>query len=61
MPNVRPKKVKKTKRAAIARVAGRAAKPSPKLQGSRRVSAEIGEIVRKRAEAEAAIAEEAHA
>ena len=37
---------------------GRPAKPSPKLSGgSRRVSAEIGEIVRKRAEAEAAIAE----
>src|ERR1700704_4344611 len=36
----------------------RHAKPSPKLSGSsRRVSAEIGEIVRKRAEAEAAIAD----
>ncbi|MGZ3297032.1 MAG: PAS-domain containing protein, partial [Xanthobacteraceae bacterium] len=58
MPNVRPKKVKKLKHAAIARIAGRPAKPSPKLaSGSRRVSAEIGEIVRKRAEAEAAIAE----
>jgi diguanylate cyclase (GGDEF)-like protein/PAS domain S-box-containing protein len=58
MPNVRPKKVKKLKHAAIARIAGRPAKPIPKLQGgNRRVSAEIGEIVRKRAEAEAAIAE----
>ncbi|MES2193526.1 MAG: EAL domain-containing protein [Pseudomonadota bacterium] len=37
---------------------GRPAKPSPKLSGKRRrVSVEIGEIVRKRAEAEAAIAE----
>jgi diguanylate cyclase (GGDEF)-like protein/PAS domain S-box-containing protein len=57
MPKVRPKKIKKLKHAAIARVAGRPAKPSPKLQSSRRVSAEIGEIVRKRAEAEAAIAD----
>ena len=58
MPKIRPRKVKKLKRAAIARVAGRPAKPSPKLSASgRRVSAEIGEIVRKRAEAEAAIAE----
>ena len=44
--------------AAIVRIPGRPAKPSPKLPGrSRRVAAEIGEIVRKRAEAEAAIAE----
>ena len=58
MPKIRPRKVKKLKHAAIARVAGRPAKPSPKLSdGGRRVSAEIGEIVRKRAEAEAAIAE----
>ncbi|MGA7997088.1 MAG: EAL domain-containing protein [Bradyrhizobium sp.] len=58
MPKGRPKKVKKLKHAAITRIAGRPAKPSPKLaSGSRRVSAEIGEIVRKRAEAEAAIAE----
>ena len=42
----------------IVRVAGRPAKPSPKLSnGSRRVSTAIAEIVRKRAEAEAAIAE----
>jgi diguanylate cyclase (GGDEF)-like protein/PAS domain S-box-containing protein len=58
MPKIRPKAVKKRKHAAIVRIAGRPAKPSPKLPGSRRrVSAEIGEIVRKRAEAEAAIAE----
>jgi diguanylate cyclase (GGDEF)-like protein/PAS domain S-box-containing protein len=58
MPKIRPKLVQKRKRAAITRIAGRLAKPSPKLlSGSRRVSVEIGEIVRKRAEAEAAIAE----
>jgi diguanylate cyclase (GGDEF)-like protein/PAS domain S-box-containing protein len=58
MPKIRPRSTKKLKRAAIARIPGRPAKPSPKLSGgSRRVSAEIGEIVRKRAEAEAAIAE----
>jgi diguanylate cyclase (GGDEF)-like protein/PAS domain S-box-containing protein len=62
MPRVRPKivnkTVKKTKYAAINRTPGRPAKPSPKLSGgSRRASSEIGEIVRKRAEAEAAIAE----
>jgi diguanylate cyclase (GGDEF)-like protein/PAS domain S-box-containing protein len=50
--------VKTRKHAAIARIPGRPAKPSPKLSGGgRRVAAEIGEIVRKRAEAEAAIAE----
>src|SRR3981189_461435 len=54
----RPKITKKQKHAPIARIPGRPSKPSPKLSGSsRRVSAEIGEIVRKRAEAEAAIAE----
>ncbi len=61
MPKFRPrsaKNIKKIKHAAIARIPGRPAKPSPKLSGStRRVSVEIGEIVRKRAEAEAAIAE----
>jgi diguanylate cyclase (GGDEF)-like protein/PAS domain S-box-containing protein len=58
MPKVRPKITKKQKHAPIARIPGRPAKPSPKLSGSsRRVSAEIGEIVRKRAEAEAAIAD----
>jgi diguanylate cyclase (GGDEF)-like protein/PAS domain S-box-containing protein len=39
MRKIRPKKTKKLKRAAIARVPGRPAKPSPKLPGgSRRVS-----------------------
>jgi diguanylate cyclase (GGDEF)-like protein/PAS domain S-box-containing protein len=58
MPKIRPKTTKRTKHRAIARIPGRPAKPSPKLSGGgRRVSGEIGEIVRKRAEAEAAIAE----
>src|SRR3979409_2746464 len=58
MPKARKKIPKKQKHAPIARIPGRPAKPSPKLSGSsRRVSAEIGEIVRKRAEAEAAIAD----
>jgi diguanylate cyclase (GGDEF)-like protein/PAS domain S-box-containing protein len=58
MPRIRPKPVKKIKHAAITRIPGRPSKPSPKLTGSgRRVSAEIGEIVRKRAEAKAAIAD----
>src|SRR6201996_8765082 len=58
MPKNRPKTAKKLKHAAIARNPGRPAKPSPKLSGKiRRVSVEIGEIVRKRAQAEAAIAE----
>ena len=58
MPKIRPKTTKRLKHRAIARIPGRPAKPSPKLSGSgRHVSAEIGEIVRKRAETEAAIAE----
>src|ERR1700694_5595418 len=59
MQTIRPKKAKKLKHAAIARIPGRPAKPSPKLSGGggRRASAEIGEIVRKRAQAEAAIAD----
>ncbi|WP_079539400.1 putative bifunctional diguanylate cyclase/phosphodiesterase [Bradyrhizobium lablabi] len=58
MRKVRPKAANKLKRAAIARIPGLPAKPIPKLAGpSRRVAAEIGEIVRKRAEAEAAIAD----
>src|SRR5258707_11283903 len=57
MPKIRPKAAKRLKHAAITRIPGRPARPSPKLWGSsRRVSAEIGEIVRKRAEAEVAIA-----
>src|SRR5258706_15201172 len=53
MPKIRPKSAKKLKRAAATRIPGRPAKPSPKLvSGSgRRASVEIGEIVRKRAEA----------
>src|SRR6202043_3868409 len=58
MPKNRQKTAKKLKRAAIARIPGRPAKPGPKLSGKiRRVSVEIGEIVRKRAQAEAAIAD----
>jgi PAS domain-containing protein len=58
MPKIRPTTAKKLKRAAIARIHGRPAKPRPKLSGSRRrAPVEIGEIVRKRAEAEAAIAD----
>jgi len=59
MQSFRPKPAKKTsKHAAITRIPGRPAKPSPKLAGvSRRAASEIGEIVRKRAEAEAAIEE----
>jgi diguanylate cyclase (GGDEF)-like protein/PAS domain S-box-containing protein len=56
MPKFRPKKTKRGKHAAIARIPGRPARPSPGLvRGSGRAVAEIGEIVRKRAEAEAAI------
>src|ERR1700722_3656241 len=58
MPRIRPGKAKRLKHRALARVAGRPAKPNPKLSGNRRrISVEIGEIVRTRAEAEAAIAE----
>src|SRR6267154_4900487 len=58
MPKIRPRAAKRLKHAAITRIPGRPAKHSPKLSGrSRRVATEIGEIVRKRAEAEAAIAE----
>ena len=58
MPRIRPKKKRKPKRAAIARIPGRPVKPVPKLGGvRRRAHSEIGEMVRKRAEAEAAIAD----
>jgi diguanylate cyclase (GGDEF)-like protein/PAS domain S-box-containing protein len=58
VPKIRLKSAKKLRHAAMTRIPGRPAKPSPKLAtGRRRVSAEIGEIVRKRAEAEAAIAD----
>jgi diguanylate cyclase (GGDEF)-like protein/PAS domain S-box-containing protein len=55
MAKIRPTTKKKPKRQAIARTPGRPAKPRPKLSGGgRRVAAEI---VRSRAEAEAAIAD----
>jgi diguanylate cyclase (GGDEF)-like protein/PAS domain S-box-containing protein len=57
MPIFRPRKTKQAKHAAIVRIPGRPAKPGPKLVRGRRVAAEISEMVRKRAEAEAAIAE----
>jgi len=58
MPKIRPTTAKRLKRAAIARIHGRPAKPRPKLSGTRRrAPVQIGEIVRKRAEAEAAIAD----
>ncbi len=59
----RPKPAKKQKHAAMTRIGGRPAKPESEAPGRkpeakrRRVSSEIGEIVRKRAEAEAAIAD----
>jgi PAS domain S-box-containing protein len=56
MPRKRPI-TKKPKHAAIARTSGRPGRPSPKLPAGNRASVEIGELVRKRAEAEAAIAE----
>src|SRR5260370_26924702 len=56
MRKVRPKAAKKLKHGAVVGIPGLRAKDIPKLAGSsRRVSAEIGEIARKRAEAEAAI------
>src|SRR6266852_2088344 len=58
MPKIRPKTAKKIKHAATTSMSGRPAKPRPKLSDSRRrAPVEIGEIVRKRAEAEAAIAD----
>ena len=57
MSSIRQGKAKKRKHAAIVRIPGRPAKPSAKLSGGRRRVAEIDEITRKRAEAEAAIAE----
>jgi len=57
MPKNRPIK-RASKRAAIARIPGRPAKSRPKPAGGRRrATSEIGEMVRKRAEAEAAIAD----
>jgi PAS domain-containing protein len=57
MPRSPAKKTTTSKRASVART-GQPAKSSSKLSGrNRRVSAESGEMVRMRAEAEAAIAE----
>src|SRR3954470_13704943 len=55
MPKIRPKKI--PKRAPIAPISGRPARPTPKLGHSRRNPSAIGELVRKRAEADAAVAE----
>ena len=58
MPNMRPRKQKKLKHAAIPRIPGRPVKASPKpANRDRRVAGEIGEMVRRRAEAEAAVAD----
>src|SRR6478672_6114090 len=58
MPNMRPRKQKKLKHAAIPRIPGRPVKASPKVANrNRRVAGEIGEMVRRRAEAEAAVAD----
>jgi diguanylate cyclase (GGDEF)-like protein/PAS domain S-box-containing protein len=55
MPTIRPKTTRKSKHAAVA---GRPTKPGPtRWRRGGRPTAEIGEIVRMRAEAEAAIAE----
>jgi diguanylate cyclase (GGDEF)-like protein/PAS domain S-box-containing protein len=55
---MRPKKIKKPKQARVSRLRGHQAKATPKLSGgSRRAAAEIGELVRQRAQAEAAIAD----
>jgi diguanylate cyclase (GGDEF)-like protein/PAS domain S-box-containing protein len=58
MPKMRPKIRKKIKRRPAAHRPHRPRKASPKLSGGRRrVATEIGEIVRKRAEAATAVAE----
>ncbi|MFB9262771.1 putative bifunctional diguanylate cyclase/phosphodiesterase [Bradyrhizobium erythrophlei] len=58
MPSIRPKETKKLKRAVTSRLPGRPVRAAPKLSGkSRRPVAGIGELVRQRAQAEAAIAE----
>jgi PAS domain-containing protein len=59
MPKVRPQTPKRLKSPSVkrSRPVGQPGKPNPKLaKGARRVTA-VGEVVRKRAEAEAAIAE----
>src|SRR6201992_2175784 len=58
MPRIRPKTGKEVKPAARAGIGGRPANPRPKRAGDnrRRISVDLNEIIRKRAEAEAAIA-----
>ena len=55
MPKKKPRTTRKPKQAAIVRFPGRPAKPEVKLPTSRRHA--VGDIARKRAEAEAALAE----
>ena len=58
MPSIRPKQAKETEARGDRPHSGPAGEAQPEARGTRRASpAEIGEIVRKRAEAEAAIAE----
>ncbi len=58
IPMMRPKKIKKPNQAKLARSRGRRPQAVPKVSGSwRRPAVEIGELVRQRAQAEAAIAE----
>ncbi len=58
IPMMRPKKIKKPKQSKLSRSRGRRPTPIPRVSGgSRRPAAEIGELVRQRAHAEAAIAE----
>ncbi|HEX7924621.1 MAG TPA: EAL domain-containing protein [Bradyrhizobium sp.] len=55
---MRPKKIKKPKQAKLSGPRGRRVRPLPKLSGtSRRTAVEIGELVRQRAQADAAIVE----
>ncbi len=58
IPMMRPKKIKKPKQAKLSGPRGRRVRPMPKMSGSSRRSAvEIRELVRQRAQADAAIAE----
>lgn len=58
IPMMRPKKTKKPKQAKLSGPQGRRPRPMPKMSGSsRRTAVEIGELVRQRAQADAAIAE----
>ncbi|MGY3693526.1 diguanylate cyclase (GGDEF)-like protein/PAS domain S-box-containing protein [Bradyrhizobium sp. USDA 3240] len=55
---MRPKKIKKPKQAKLSGPGGRRVRPMPKMSGSsRRTAVEIGELVRQRAQADAAIVE----